>query len=69
MAKIFVTQKDNDRFFNQKLHTYRNGFCYINRKVTMSKDPYEIWDFYGTVKTPNGNKIVYSNDGVNWEFD
>jgi len=26
MAKIYVTQRDNDEYFAQKLPTFRNGF-------------------------------------------
>jgi hypothetical protein len=42
-SKIYITQRDNDRFFKQKLPTWRNGFCYIQRKVTLESDPHDVY--------------------------
>ena len=38
-SRIYVTQEDNDKYFKQKLPTFRNGFCYITRVVTLEPDP------------------------------
>lgn len=42
--KIYVTQKDNDKYFSQKLSTMRNGFTRINKKVTFEADPSDVYD-------------------------
>ena len=42
-AKIYVTQRENDKFFGQKLNTYANGFCYISRTVTLAVDPHGVY--------------------------
>jgi len=31
--KIYISQIDNDNYFEQKLPTWRDGFCYISRTV------------------------------------
>ena len=42
-AKIYITQRENDKYFNQKLPTWRHGFCEILRNVTPEKDPYDVY--------------------------
>lgn len=66
--KIYVSQRDNDKYFNQKLSTWRNGFCYIDRVVTRCTDPLDIYDFYGEIKTPQGLVFVTSLNGHDWEI-
>ena len=38
-ARVYVTQRDNDRFFAQKLNTSAYAFCYITRGVYITVDP------------------------------
>lgn len=42
-AKIYINQASND-LLGQKLPTYRNGFCYIEREVVLCADPEEIYE-------------------------
>jgi hypothetical protein len=44
MSEIHITQRDNDKYFKQKLPTFRNGFCKIQRKVTFEADPNEVYE-------------------------
>jgi hypothetical protein len=44
MSEIHITQRDNDRYFKQKLPTWRNGFCTIERKVTFVPDPSNVYE-------------------------
>jgi len=62
-AKIYITQVDNDNFFNQKLPTWRNGFCYIERNLTVIDDPHGYMKYgeYGTIKA-NGKLLIVSGD-------
>lgn len=57
-AKIYVTQKNNDKYFDQKLPTFRNGFTYITRMVTLEDDPDGVYDHgeYGYI-TVNQKKV------------
>jgi hypothetical protein len=63
-AKIYITQADNDKYFGQKLPTWRDAFCYISRKVTLMSDPDEIYDDgeYGILKTQNGQALIVTGD-------
>jgi hypothetical protein len=70
MSKIYITQRNNDKYFNQKLPTLRNGFTYINRKITFVPDPNGVYDEgewgYFVV---NGQKVyVHSGDGDSFEI-
>ena len=58
-AKIYITQRSNDKYFAQKLPTFRNGFCYIDRKVTFVADPDAVYDEgeYGYIKV-QGQKVI-----------
>lgn len=69
MAKIYVTQRENDKYFDQKLPTLRNGFCYIERKVTFTKDPAGIYDEgeYGYISV-KGQKIAVVASGNCFEI-
>ena len=42
-AMIYITQRDNDKFFGQRLHTYAHGFCYVNKVVTLAVDPNGVY--------------------------
>ena len=68
-AKIYVRQQDNDRFFNQKLSTFRNGFCYIERKVTFIPDPHNCYDDgqYGYI-TVGGKQVIVIGEGNSFEI-
>ncbi len=70
MAKIYIRQQDNDHFFGQKLPTFRNGFCYIERKVTLVADPLNVYDDgeFGYI-TANGKKLVVIGGEGSWEID
>ena len=59
MSKIIVTQKDNDKYFKQKLSTWTHGFCEINRQVTLVPDPNGVYATgeYGYI-TAGGKKLV-----------
>jgi hypothetical protein len=57
-ARIYVTQRENDKFFKQKLPTYRDGFCYITRTVTVAVDPTGVYSEegeYGHIVAGNKN--------------
>jgi hypothetical protein len=58
-AKIYITQRSNDKYFAQKLPTFRNGFCYIERKVTFISDPDGVYDEgeYGYINV-QGQKVI-----------
>lgn len=60
-AKIYITQRDNDKYFRQKLPTFRNGFCWIERMVTLEKDPSGVYfeGEWGYIMV--GNKKVFVN--------
>jgi hypothetical protein len=69
-SKIVITQRENDRYFNQKLPTWRNGFCEIVRNVTIEKDPYDIYQNgeLGYI-TVYGRKIYVTRNGTESEFE
>ena len=58
-AQIYITQRDNDKHFGQKLSTFRNGFCYIERNVTFEDDPSGVYESYehGYIKVA-GKKVA-----------
>lgn len=70
MAKIYVTQRCNDKHFAQKLPTFRHGFCYIERKVTLTADPYGVYDEgeYGYI-TVKGQKVFVTASGNDFEIE
>lgn len=67
--RIFVTQVQNDKYFGQKLPTWRNGYCYIEREITRSKDPSNVWEWYGTIRSSVGRLTVHSGDGEAWDIE
>jgi hypothetical protein len=69
-SKIVVTQCENDRYFKQKLPTWRNGFCEIVRNVTIEKDPHDIYQDgeFGYI-TVYGRKIYVTRNGIQSEFE
>jgi hypothetical protein len=69
-AKIIVNQRENDRYFKQKLPTWRNGFCEIVRKVTLERDPYEVYldGEFGYI-TVYGRKIYVVRSGIESDFE
>lgn len=68
-AKIYITQCSNDNYFAQKLPTFRNGFCYIERKVTFIADPDGVYDEgeYGYINV-KGEKIIVIASGNSFEI-
>jgi hypothetical protein len=68
-AKILISQRDNDRYFKQKLPTWRNGFCEIVRTVTLERDPYDIYQDgeFGYI-TVYGRKIYVTGSGTDFEI-
>jgi len=69
-TEIYITQIDNDKYFKQKLPTWRNGFCKILRNVTLEKDPYSVYGEgeFGTI-TVHGQKIVVVRSDLNSSFE
>jgi hypothetical protein len=67
--QIFITSKDNDQF-GQKLPTFRNNFCYIERDVKIIDDPDGIYDKgeYGTAKICGKTCIVVGLLGEDFEI-
>ena len=67
--KIYVTQKENDKYFSQKLPTFRNGFTRITRKVTFVADPTEVYDEgeFGYI-TVGSQKIYVTASGDEFEI-
>jgi Tfp pilus assembly protein PilE len=67
--KIYVTQKDNDKYFSQKLSTMRNGFTRITKKVTFEADPSEVYDDgeFGYI-TVGSQKIYVNASGKEFEI-
>jgi len=61
-SKIFVIQRENDKYFKQKLPTWRNGFCEIMRSVTVEPDPHNVYDCWGTIEAYGQKLFVYAND-------
>lgn len=69
MSKIHITQRDNDRHFKQKLPTWRNGFCTIERKITFVPDPSNVYDDgeWGYI-VANGQKVFVHSSGDEFEI-
>jgi hypothetical protein len=67
--KIYVTQRDNDRYFSQKLSTSRNGFTRISKKVTFEADPNEVYDEGEFGYITIGSQKIYVNSSGNNEFE
>ena len=69
-SKIFITQRDNDKYFKQKMPTWRNGFCEIVRNVTIEKDPHNIYlDGEWGYITVHGRKIYVTRAGTEFAFE
>lgn len=71
-AKIIVNQRNNDKFFKQKLHTWVNGFCTITRTVTLCECPYKVYiddGEYGFIKVYGKNISVIRRDENEFEMD
>ena len=51
-VKIHISQSDNDSYFGQKLPTWRNGFCVIERKLYPAQDAHGVYEEgqYGAIK-------------------
>lgn len=69
VKKIYVSQKENDRYFDQKLSTSRNGFTYISKKVAFEADPHEVYSEgeWGYI-TVSGKKIYVNGDRDTFEI-
>lgn len=59
-SKIFVIQRENDKYFKQKLPTWRNGYCEIMRNVTVEPDPHNVYDNWGTIEAYGQKLFVYA---------
>lgn len=59
VMRIYITQADNDKYFKQRLATWRDGFCEIKRRVTFCPDPTgcHAANEYGTIAA-YGKRIV-----------
>jgi hypothetical protein len=69
-SKIFINQRDNDKYFKQKMPTWRNGFCEIVRNVTIEKDPHDIYlDGEWGYITVYGRKIYVTRAGTEFAFE
>ena len=69
-SKIFINQRDNDKYFKQKMPTWRNGFCEIVRNVTIEKDPHDIYlDGEWGYITVYGRKIYVTRAGTEFSFE
>ena len=69
-SKIFIVQRDNDKYFKQKLSTWRNGFCEIVRNVTIEPDPHGIYmDGEWGYITVYGRKIYVTRAGTEFAFE
>ena len=69
-SKIVITQRENDRYFKQKLPTWRNSFCEIVRNVTLEADPHNIYqDGELGYITVYGRKIYVTRNGTESEFE
>ena len=60
-GRVYVGWLDNTRHFDRKLPTSRDGFCHIERSVTIEKAPHgtdSFWSegLYGFIKA-NGKKV------------
>lgn len=62
--KFYVTHQENQKYWNGKLSTWRNGFCWITRSGKPYADPDEIHDDLVEISTPSGHKIAVSEDIV-----
>ncbi len=69
-AKIYITQRDNDEYFKQKLSTYRNGYCWIERTVTLEQDPSGVYfdGEWGYITVGDEKVYVCSGDGNKFEI-
>lgn len=68
-ATIHVTQRENNVYFNQKLPTWRNGFCKIERTVHLMDDPDNVYNSgeYGYINV-NGKKIIVTGSQNNMDI-
>jgi len=61
-SKIYIIQQENDKYFKQKLPTWRNGYCEIVRSVTVEPDPDNIYDNWGYITVYGQKLFVYAHD-------
>jgi hypothetical protein len=61
-SKIFINQNENNKYFKQKLPTWRNGYCEIMRNVTILPDPYNVYDNWGTIEAYGQKLFVYADN-------
>lgn len=69
-GKIQITQKENDKYFSQKLSTKRDGFAIITRTVTLIDDASEIHERgeYGYIVVGTKKIAVVLSNGI-WEIE
>lgn len=61
-VRVYITQASNDKFFDQKLPTWRNSFCFIERKLYALPDPDDLYPVYGYIKVGDKKLIVSGLD-------
>ena len=62
---IYISQEDNDAYFNQRLPTWRDGYCYIKRSIhNVHKE--ELGFIGEIVKHNNKNIEVWSLTKDEW---
>jgi hypothetical protein len=66
--RIYVSHKENMRYWGGKLPTWRNAFCYIERSVTPVQDAAGIWDNCVQLKTPSGAVVIVDGDEIVGRF-
>ena len=59
---IFITWRENIKYFNNKFPTATQNSCRIKRTVKIEQDPQELWEVYGTC-TIEGKKLIV----VGWD--
>jgi len=66
VMRIYITQKDNDQHFKQRLPTWRDGFCEIERRVTFCTDPSGCYaaNEYGTISAYGKRVIVVGSQNA-----
>ena len=61
-VRVYITQASNDRYFDQKLPTWRNNFCFIERKLYEFPDPDDTYPVYGYIKVGDRKLVVAGLD-------
>jgi hypothetical protein len=63
---LHITQNDNDTYFNQKMPTFRNGFCHKEKVAfDITSDEYDGRE--GFIKV-GGKKVKVEECGGEWNI-